>query len=74
MAKRDRVIDISFLGKNLRKHREAQNLSMQDLANIAEIEKSQIARIETGESDPRLSTIMTIASALQISVEELLVR
>lgn len=45
---------------------------MQDLANLAEIEKSQIARIEIGQSDPRLSTIIIIADALEMELTDLL--
>lgn len=71
MTKKGESVDITFLGQNLRKFREAQKLSMQQLANIAEIEKSQIARIEIGKSDPRVSTVMTIAKALNISPKEL---
>lgn len=74
MARKSQSIDISFLGQNLRKHREAQKLSMQDLANLADIEKSQIARIEIGQSDPRLSTIIIIANALGMDFKELLTR
>ena len=47
---------------------------MQDLANLADIEKSQIARIEIGQSDPRLSTIIIIANALGMDFKELLTR
>ena len=63
-------VDISFFGKKLREFREAKGLSMQDLANMAEIEKSQIARIEIGKRNPRLSTILVIALALEIDPQE----
>lgn len=70
MAKKSESIDISFLGQNLRKFREAKKISMQQLADIAEIEKSQIARIEIGKSDPRISTVLTIAKALEIDPKD----
>ncbi|WP_374950691.1 helix-turn-helix domain-containing protein [Mucilaginibacter sp.] len=72
MAEQSKNIDIKFFGQNLRKAREAKKLSMQQLANVAEIEKSQIARIEIGRSDPRLSTILVIAKALELDAVELL--
>jgi transcriptional regulator with XRE-family HTH domain len=70
MAKKGANVDITFLGRNLRKFREAQNLSMQQLADIADIEKSQIARIEVGTSDPKISTFLTIANALEINPKD----
>lgn len=70
MAKKVGNIDIAFLGQNLRKFREAKKLSMQQLADIADIEKSQIARIEIGKSDPRVSTVLTIAKALEINPKD----
>lgn len=47
---------------------------MQELANIADIEKSQIARIEISKSDPRLSTMLIIATALEIDLLQLLAK
>ena len=63
--------DIAVFGKNLRRLRKARKLSMEKLANIAEIELSQIARIETGKTNPKLSTILIIARALEISPKDL---
>lgn len=70
MANSPKEVDIKFFGRNLRKFREGKNLSMQELANIAEIEKSQIARIEIGKTNPRLATILIIAQALEIEPKE----
>jgi transcriptional regulator with XRE-family HTH domain len=70
MAKRVDDINITFLGQKLRKFREAKNLSMQQLADLADIEKSQIARIEIGKSDPRISTMLNIAKALEINPKD----
>jgi len=44
---------------------------MEALANLAEIELSQIFRIETGKINPKLTTILTIAKALGINPKEL---
>lgn len=44
---------------------------MEALANLAEIELSQVFRIETGKINPKLITILTIAKALGISPKEL---
>lgn len=44
---------------------------MQQLANQADIELSQIYRIETGKINPKLSTVFMIAKAFEIKPEEL---
>jgi len=46
---------------------------MQTLANMAEIELSQIARIETAKINPKVSTLFRIARALGISPGEFFV-
>jgi len=43
---------------------------MQALANMAEIELSQIARIETAKINPKVSTLFRIARALEINPSE----
>ena len=62
---------IKAFGRNVRKFRQARKLSMQKLADIAEIEQSQIVRIEAGIINTKLSTILIIAKALQVSPAEL---
>ncbi len=44
---------------------------MEGLANLADIELSQIYRIETGKINPKLLTILLIARALEVEPEEL---
>lgn len=62
-----------LLGQRIRDLRNAKNLSMQTLANMAEIELSQIARIETAKINPKVSTLFRIARALGISPGEFFV-
>jgi len=64
---------IILFGQNVRKFRKDKKLSMQALAHIAEIELSQISRIETGKINPKLSTILIIAKALEIDASELFI-
>jgi transcriptional regulator with XRE-family HTH domain len=63
--------ELKNFGNNLRRIRKEKELSMEALANLAEIELSQIFRIETGKINPKLITILTIAKALGISPKEL---
>lgn len=57
-------------GQRLRELRESANLSRPELAELAGINRSQIARLEDGESDPGLSTVFQLADALGVEPEE----
>ncbi len=67
---RDTELIINF-GKRVKQLRTEQNLSQQLLANKAEIELSQIFRIEKGKTNVTLSTIGAIANALDIPIASL---
>jgi transcriptional regulator with XRE-family HTH domain len=67
---RDKKVLIAF-GNNLRKLRQAKNLSMENLSYEADVELSQIFRIEKGIINPTLSTLHAIAKALDLSLKEL---
>lgn len=56
------------LGDRIKKIRESEGLSIRDLAELAGINKSQIVRIESGQSDPHYTTLLRIAQALGITV------
>lgn len=58
-------------GKHLEKIRKEKKLSLRKLADIADVDFSQIHRIEKGESNPTLTMILTLAEALEVSVQEL---
>lgn len=44
--------------------RKSQNLSQRELASISGIKQSVIARMESGKTDPRLSTIMKLLATM----------
>jgi len=58
-------------GRHLKKLRESKNLSQQELANLCDIEHSQISRIELGKINTTISTIFLIAASLEIDPAEL---
>ncbi len=62
--------DIVAFGKAVRRIRKGKKISMQQLAHQADIELSQIYRIETGKINPTLKTILIIARALDVSPTE----
>ena len=59
-------------GKNVRKYRIMRKLSQEELANRAELHRTQITLIESGKRCPRLDTIYKLATALNIKPEGLL--
>lgn len=63
--------ELTALGSRIRAIRESQGLSIRDLADMADLNKSQIVRIESGQSDPHYTTLLRIADALGISVGDL---
>ena len=62
----------SSLGANLAFAREAAGLTQADLAERAKTSRATIAQIESGEGDPRLSTLGAIADALGVGLSVLL--
>jgi transcriptional regulator with XRE-family HTH domain len=63
---------IKQVGFQIKKLREEQGLSQEDLANDCNIPKSQIGRIERAEINTTLRTLYKIASALHVQPKVLL--
>ena len=55
----------------LREARERRFLTQQQLADKAGTSKANISRLESGEQNARMSTIVRLAEALGIAPEEL---
>jgi transcriptional regulator with XRE-family HTH domain len=68
---RDKKVLIAF-GNHLRQLRMSKKLSLENLAYEAEMELSQVYRIEKGIINPTLSTLSALAKALNMSLKELL--
>lgn len=60
------------LGTHLRQVRESKNFSQQSLADISNLPKTTIGRIERAEISATISTLVKIADALEIEPKELL--
>jgi transcriptional regulator with XRE-family HTH domain len=61
-----------ILGENIERERRRQCKSMETLAQIASTHASEISRLEHGQRDPRLWTIVRIARALDLPLADLL--
>ena len=59
------------LGENIQILRYARNISQEELAFKADINKSFLGKIERGESSPTIKTVEKIANALGIEIETL---
>ena len=59
-------------GQNLRKIRESNNISQEELAYKADIPINQVGRIERGEINTTISTLYSLAKALDICLKDLL--
>lgn len=72
-----KVNDISF-GKNLKKFRDDNELSMEELCKkynekfSAKLNKSTLSRYENGLQEPLFSTVANLAELFQVSIDELL--
>ena len=60
------------LGQHLRALREAQNLSMQELADRCRISAQQMMKYETGANRVSFSRLVEIAVALHLPLQQLL--
>ncbi len=56
----------------LRQIREARGVSQRVLADTAGITQAALFRLESGGTDPRLSTLRKLAKALNVTVAELI--
>ncbi|WP_343069110.1 helix-turn-helix transcriptional regulator [Hyunsoonleella aquatilis] len=62
---------IKDFGANLRRIRKSKKMSMEDLSHVADMEYSQISRIERGVINTKISTVNALARALEIPVKDL---
>lgn len=59
---------IKAFGKHVRKIRLAKGISMEKLAELAEIEYSQISKIERGLLNTTISSSFALAKALDVEL------
>lgn len=59
-------------GRHLRGLREHRGWSQQELADVADITKKTVYRIETAQTSPTLDVLVCLAEGLEITLPELL--
>jgi transcriptional regulator with XRE-family HTH domain len=62
--------DVPWLGQRLREERVKLGISLRALARDVGVSASMISQIETGKSQPSVSTLYAITSSLGISIED----
>lgn len=60
------------LGTRIRQIREEKNISQTDLGNMCDIERSNMNRIEAGNTNPSSYLLYLIAEKLEVEASELL--
>ncbi|MCA9575761.1 MAG: XRE family transcriptional regulator [Polyangiales bacterium] len=61
----------SYLPENLQRLRHAAGLTQKSLALAANLPRATLASLEQGEANPRLDTLLAVAAALQVGLDEL---
>jgi transcriptional regulator with XRE-family HTH domain len=69
MSKGDAIS--SALGRNIRKRREAKDLTQEALAELASLDRTYISDVERGGRNLSLSSIARIAKALGTTISDL---
>jgi transcriptional regulator with XRE-family HTH domain len=59
-------------GENILRVRQARKLSQESLAERAEVHRTQISLIESGQREPRIFTLLRLAGALEVDASTLL--
>ncbi|MBQ8738841.1 MAG: helix-turn-helix transcriptional regulator [Clostridia bacterium] len=65
-------MDISSIGRRIRKFREAKGWRQEDFAEKTGLSVTYTGMIERGEKVPKLETFITIANTLNVSADLLL--
>lgn len=60
------------IGRNIRKHRIAKKMSIEDLAFKSALSKNYMGMVERGERTPSLESLIKIINALEVSADEIL--
>lgn len=59
-------------GLALQRLRRDRDLSQEDISGVTEIDRAYVGRLERGEANPTLLMLARLASALDVSLSELL--
>ena len=66
------TIDYEALGMQIKKFRQKKHLTQEQLADLIDAATSTIAHAESGSSKPSLPLLISIASTLDVTIDQLL--
>jgi XRE family transcriptional regulator, regulator of sulfur utilization len=66
------VSESKVFGRNMRAERKRQGLTQEEVGHTADLDRTEISRLERGKREPRLGTIVKVARALEIPAGQLL--
>jgi transcriptional regulator with XRE-family HTH domain len=72
MIRQSDKVNLKKLGANIKKLREAKDLSLRELSYECDIDNSKISKIEKGQVNITVTTILQLAKALEVHPTELL--
>ena len=64
------MIDSKWHGMHMRQARIDAGMTLQELSSKAGIVHSTVSSLETGKRNPSLATVMLLANALGLSIDE----
>jgi transcriptional regulator with XRE-family HTH domain len=65
------MLDSVLVGKIIQKIRESKDLSQEVVSGLANLARSHLSMIETGDRKPTLETLFKIAEALSVKPSEI---
>lgn len=65
------TVNYTIIGDRIRETRKSQGFTQEKLAELAEIEPSHLSHIERAATKVSLPTLLSIANALGVSLDEL---
>ncbi|MEV7628079.1 XRE family transcriptional regulator [Actinoplanes sp. NPDC089786] len=65
-------MDLALLGQRLRHQRRAKGMTLDDLSALVGRAPSQLSLIENGKREPKLSLLQSMATALEVPLQDLL--
>lgn len=63
--------EVQQIGENVRRLRKERELSQFALEALTDIDRADISRIENGQVDVHLSTLIKLAEGLEVNTKEL---
>lgn len=62
------MMNTAHFGRIMRERRENSFISLRALSDVVDMSEHALRNIELGDSDPKLSSVLKIAGALQIDM------